>query len=74
VKKPFYARVVAFTRATTRRMGSGPKPTFVINARISDGPDAHMDRPILVHITSTLRARQLAESLTNWADAADKDS
>lgn len=71
MKKPFYARVAAFSNAVG---GRSNRQVFTINARITDGPDAHMDRPILVRLTSAPHARRLAESLLAWADAADADS
>jgi hypothetical protein len=70
MKKPFYARVVAFTNATMGRLG--PAQVFTINARIIDGPDVHMDRPVHVTVHGTRQARQLAESLLAWADEREK--
>lgn len=70
MKKPFYARVAAFSNAVG---GRSNRQVFTINARITDGPDYHMDRPIQVHITSGRQARSLAESLLAWANAKERE-
>jgi hypothetical protein len=71
VKKPFYARVLAFTNAVARK---GPQPhLFTLDARVTDSPDAHMHRLIRVQLHGTRQARQLGESLIAWADEKDRD-
>jgi hypothetical protein len=71
MKKPFYARVAAFTNAALRPLGPIPH-VFVIDARVIDGPDVHMNRMIKVQLQGTRQARQLAESLLTWADEKEK--
>jgi hypothetical protein len=70
VKKPFYARVVAFSNVTARR--GYPSPVFTINERVTDAPDAHMNRVILTRISDPGQARSLANSLLAWADSVEK--
>lgn len=72
MKKPFYARVVAFTNATVRRGDQPPSPVFTINERVTDAPDAHMHRVILTKITDAGQARSLGKSLIAWADRVEK--
>ena len=63
-KKPFHARVTA--------SASVANGAFTINARITDAPDFHIGRPIVITIDGTRSARQLGESLIAWADAKEK--
>ena len=72
MKQPFYARVAAFTNAVTGHTPRHPAHVFVIDTRIVDGPDVHMNRPVRVQLQGTRQARQLAESLLKWADEKEK--
>lgn len=75
MKKPFSARVTAFTNAIDRRGADYHHETvphtFTINTRIS-WPEIHIDRPVHTSVTSTDQARQLAKSLLAWADAKEE--
>lgn len=70
-KKPFYARVGAFTNMALRTLGPSPR-TFSLQARIIDGPDVHIGRIVQINIDGTRTARQLGESLIAWADEREK--